>query len=72
MPNTDDDLSFFIYGDSITTDAFDNAQNTTAESGDGSSMGDGATNMGDAGSSGICGGEGGTSTGNSASAGMGM
>lgn len=50
MPNINEDLSFFIYGDNINTDAFDNAQSSISESGkEGIDAGDGTANMGDTG-----------------------
>lgn len=72
MPRTDDDISFFVYGDSINTTVFDNAQSSQTESAAGFNMSDGEANMGDTGSAGIAVGESGTSAGNGTSAGMGM
>ena len=52
MPNLNEDLSFFTYGDNINTEAFDNAQSSIYESGkEGIDAGDGTANMGDTGSS---------------------
>lgn len=72
MPRTEDDLSFFVYGDSINTDAFDNAQNSRAETGDSFSVSAGTQNMCDAAAAGTSVGENGASAGNGTSAGMGM
>lgn len=68
MSKTNEDVSFFVYGDSINTDAFDNAQNSQSESGEGFST----ASIGDAGLTGVASGEGGTCVGNSVSAGMGI